>query len=100
MEVPCWWDGSVDSLAATINKMPEGKVHNYMFKGTDSLKFIDQSTNWGFDERTFSNGAAYADLDNDGDLDIVINNINSPAGIYQNNTVKESTNHFLEVKIN
>jgi hypothetical protein len=92
-------DSSRKSDAEKIAKMPEGKVHNYMFKGTDSLKFSDQSTNWGFDEPTFSNGAAYADLDNDGDLDIVINNINSPAGIYQNNSIKDAANHFLEVQL-
>lgn len=64
-----------------IAQMPPGKVHNYMFQGTDSLKFIDRSVAWGFEAPTLSNGAAYADLDNDGDLDLVVNNINAPAGI-------------------
>jgi len=82
-----------------INEMPEGKVHNYIFKGTDSLKFIDKSFDWGFDVPTLSNGTAYADLDNDGDLDIVINNINEVAGLYRNNTSQQSGNHFLDIEL-
>src|SRR5665647_49325 len=78
---------------AVINKMPEGKVSNYIFKGTDSLKFIDKTTAWGVHQPSFSNGAAYADLDNDGDLDIVINNINDPATIYRNNTVQQPVSY-------
>ena len=84
---------------AAINKMPEGKVSNYFFKGTDSLKFVDETTTWGISHPGFSNGAAYADLDNDGDLDIVINNINEPATIYRNNTVQQLANHFLEIQL-
>ncbi|MEO6546868.1 MAG: VCBS repeat-containing protein [Ferruginibacter sp.] len=82
-----------------IAKMPEGKVSNYIFKGTDSLKFIDKSEDWGFQGKGYSNGAAYADLDNDGDLDIVINNINAPASIYRNNSVQQLTNHYLEIEL-
>ena len=82
-----------------IDKMPDGKWHNYIFKGTDSLKFIDQSTEWGFGASTYSNGAAYADLDNDGDLDLVINNINQPASVYRNNAAAQSGNFFLDVEL-
>ena len=82
-----------------IKKMPGGKVHNYLFKGTDSLKYSDKSVDWGFESPTWSNGAAYADLDNDGDLDLVINNINEPAGIYRNNSSNQSGNHFLDVHL-
>ena len=84
---------------AAIKKMPEGKVSNYIFKGTDSLKFIDKTIAWGMHHPAFSNGAAFADLDNDGDLDIVINNINEPATIYRNNTVQQLANHFIEVQL-
>ncbi|MEO6453851.1 MAG: VCBS repeat-containing protein [Ginsengibacter sp.] len=82
-----------------INKMPDGKWHNYIFKGTDSLKFIDESINWGFPEPSYSNGAAYSDLDNDGDLDLVINNINQPAQIYRNNAMQQSGNFYLEIEL-
>ena len=82
-----------------ILKMPAGKVSNTIYKGTDSIKFTDQTKSWGFDKPSFSNGAACADLDNDGDLDIVINNINEPASIYQNQTNQQSNNHYLEIQL-
>lgn len=82
-----------------IALMPEGKVHNYLYKGTDSMRFQDKSIDWGFSEPTLSNGAAYTDLDNDGDLDLVINNINSPAGIYRNDADSLVKNNFLRIKL-
>ncbi|MEO5889188.1 MAG: VCBS repeat-containing protein, partial [Ferruginibacter sp.] len=82
-----------------ISRMPEGKINNFIFKGTDSLKFIDKTLPWGFNNPGISNGAAYADLDNDGDLDIVVNNINERATIYRNNTMQQLDNHFLEVQL-
>jgi len=85
-------------IEAILN-MPTGKVSNTIYKGTDSIKFTDQTKDWGFDKPSFSNGAAYADLDNDGDLDIVINNINEPASIYQNQTNQQSNNHYLEIQL-
>lgn len=70
----------------TIGMMPEGNVHNYLYHGTKSGRFDDKSTAWGFQTPNCANGAAYADLDNDGDLDLITNNLNEPASIYENQT--------------
>ena len=65
-------------------KMPPGDVGNFIFKNNGDLTFEDLSRKWGFSEKSISNGAVYVDLDNDGDLDLVVNNINEQAGIFQN----------------
>jgi enediyne biosynthesis protein E4 len=83
----------------TVQKMPSGKLNNYVFKGTDSLVFDDKTKDWGLEKSGFSNGAAVADLDNDGYLDIVINNMNGPALIYRNNSKQKLTNHYLEIEL-
>jgi len=88
---------SLDQKA--ISMMPEGKVHNYLYKGTDSLLFDDKSQDWGFAAPTVSNGAVYADLDDDGDLELITNNINQPAGIYKNKSEKLFHNNYLKIKL-
>ncbi|WP_439651302.1 VCBS repeat-containing protein [Pontibacter anaerobius] len=82
-----------------IAMMPDGKVHNYLYKGTERLRFEDKSLAWGFAEPTVSNGAVYADLDNDGHLELITNNINQPAGIYKNKGSELSGNNFIKVKL-
>ena len=67
-----------------IDQMPDGKVSNYIFRNNSNLNFIDESKNWGLDYQGYSNGATYSDLDNDGDLDLILNNINSKAKVYSN----------------
>jgi len=81
-----------------IDLMPSGKVHNYLYKGAKDLRFLDKSLDWGFEEEGISNGAAYADLDNDGDLDLISNNLNEPAGIYQNNARQLLKHNFVKIK--
>ncbi len=68
-------------LASYMTSTP---VHNYIFKNNKDLTFTDKSKEWGFEKKGFSNGVAYSDLDNDGDLDLVINNQNKTASIYRN----------------
>ncbi|HKK41639.1 MAG TPA: CRTAC1 family protein, partial [Bacteroidales bacterium] len=89
------------SKSDLIGQIPEVKIHNYLFKNNGNLTFTDMSTEWGLSLPTFSNGAAWADLDNDGDLDLVVNNINDEALIYRNNEREKNpeTGHFLEIKI-
>lgn len=80
-------DDSVQRFASDemfIDKMPLGKVKNMIFRNRGDLTFEDVSGNWMNNPASLSNGAAYADLDNDGDLDLVINNINEPVWVYRN----------------
>ena len=72
-----------------IPKIPIVKVSNYAYENTGEYQFVNQTKAWGMDIPSFSNGAAFVDLDNDGDLDYVTNNINDPAFVYRNNTIAE-----------
>ena len=71
-------------LKQLIDSIPSNRLPNYAFHNQGGMRFTDRSLEWGLDFPTHSNGSAYGDLDNDGDLDLVINNINQPAGIYEN----------------
>ena len=76
-------------------KMPDGKVSNYFYENVNG-QFLKRSKAYGLDLKGISNGAAYADLDNDGDLDLVVNNINQPVAIYENTT---NNDNFLKIKL-
>lgn len=89
---------SVDKLEDILDRIPPNKAHNYYFQNRGNLTFEDRSLVDGLADENLSNGAAYADLDNDGDLDLVLNNIDEPAGIYRNNA-EQSGNHYLKVKL-
>ncbi len=82
-----------------LNKMfsffPVEKIKNYMYKNTNGLVFEKVTDTWGFSQKTFSTGAAFGDLDNDGDLDLVVNNINDFSAIYKNNTVERFMTNYL-----
>ncbi|GAA3579117.1 VCBS repeat-containing protein [Snuella lapsa] len=79
-----------------VKKTPQRKTKNYFFKNKGELTFTKKSEAWGVTDATFSNGAAYADLDNDGDLDLVINNIDEAATVLRNNSNK----NYLQFKLN
>ncbi|RYE36565.1 MAG: RNA-binding protein [Sphingobacteriaceae bacterium] len=83
-----------------LSQIPEVKLHNYAFQNKGDLTFSDESKNWGLATPTFSNGAVYADLNNDGAMDMIINNINDEAMIYKNTSRKEEPDktHFLQIK--
>ena len=91
----------VASKKFTLDQIPKVKIHNYGFRNNGNLSFSNQTEAWGLSIPSFSNGAAYVDLDNDGDLDIVINNINDEAFLYENTSghSKENTNHFLNIHL-
>ncbi len=92
----------VASKKQLLMQVPEVKLHNYAFRNNGDLTFTNISDSWGMTERTFSNGSAYADLDGDGDLDLVINNINDEALVYRNTTRESGTDetHFLRLRLN
>jgi hypothetical protein len=88
-------------LSYTLKQIPQVKLHNYAFHNNGNLTFDDVSKNWGLTAVTFSNGAAYADLDNDGDLEMIVNNINDEASVYENTTMDSKTagKYYLDVKL-
>jgi hypothetical protein len=73
-----------NSIKLMIDMMPSEPIINYVFKNNGDLTFTNKAMNWGMHEPTFSNGSAYGDLDNDGDLDIAVNNVNMPSFLYEN----------------
>jgi enediyne biosynthesis protein E4 len=90
---------SVDPIPEYIRKMPTNSIPNYIFQNKGNGTFQKMTSDWGFDQKGISAGAAYADLDNDGDLDLVINNSNDFAGIYKNNSETLVKNNYLRAQL-
>jgi enediyne biosynthesis protein E4 len=82
-----------------VSALPQVPLLDYLFENNGDLTFSRRSEDWGFTEPGFSSGACYADLDNDGDLELVINQFNSPAKIFKNNTSEKGSNRFLSIQL-
>ncbi len=90
------WD--VVDIDKTMNINPSIKLSNYAYKNNKDLTFENKTKDWGLDQKTFSNGSAYADLDNDGDLDLIINNVNDVALLYRNNSENRANSNYIRIK--
>jgi hypothetical protein len=91
---------TIGSKSIILNAIPQVKIPSYAFHNNGDLTFTDVSKSWGITTPSFSNGAVYVDLDNDGDLDLVVNNINDIASVYRNMSRDRNKNntHYLNIK--
>ncbi|HMH23234.1 MAG TPA: VCBS repeat-containing protein [Puia sp.] len=99
-----------EDVLGIVDHMPSSGVTSYLFRNNgdsardpggsaQGLQFSDMGARWGIRLPSNSNGAAYVDLDNDGDLDLVVNNINQPAFVYENRASQKTNNHYLQIKL-
>jgi enediyne biosynthesis protein E4 len=88
-----------DNDMALVNKFPQIKLPNKVYRNSGNMKFDDMQTLVANDKPTFSNGCAYADFDNDGDLDIVVNNIDDEAMLYKNSTNDDDSAKYIQLKL-
>lgn len=89
-----------EDVLEILQQMPASNVVNYLYKNNGDLTFSNVGKKWGTDTASNSNGAVYSDLDNDGDLDLVVNNVNLPAFIFRNDANQQLKNNYLKVKLN
>ena len=92
-------EGNKEEMWKLIQQMPSTKLNNYLFRNNHDLTFSNLTKEWGFTANGVSNGSAYADLDNDGDLDLIINRLDAAPGIYKNNTTETTHAHFIKIRL-
>ena len=92
-------DAKREEKLKAIHALENVPIQNYLYENNGDLTFTKRSDDWGFTEKGFSNGAVYADLDNDGDLELITNDFNSEAKVYENKANTLLQNHFLKVKL-
>ena len=91
--------GKKKEFDSILNEMPSNPIPNYAFQNNADLTFDNKTKDWGLNEPSFSNGSAYADLDNDGDLDLVVNNVNQEVLIYKNRSSEKLENNYLKLNL-
>jgi hypothetical protein len=91
--------GKEEALMGLIEKMPPIFVSNYLYHNQGNLKFENKAEEWGLEEETVSNAAAYADLDGDGDLDLIVCHTNDLVTVYKNNSERLFNNTYLKVRL-
>lgn len=92
-------DREPTKLMDLVTAMPSTTLSNYIFQNNQDLGFTNKKNDWGITDPGISSGAVYADLDNDGDLDLVVNRINQPAAIYRNNSQEQTKNNFARFSL-
>ncbi|QNJ98187.1 VCBS repeat-containing protein [Constantimarinum furrinae] len=90
---------NLEYIKMILDELPENMIKNYIYRNEGDIRFSNMRDQWGLTQTSYSNGAAYADLDNDGDLDIVISNIDHPAFLYENKSELLSDKNYLKVKL-
>lgn len=91
--------GQKQDVDEVLKHIPQNPLTNKVYQNQQNLRFKDMAKTWGLGQPSFSNGAAYGDLDNDGDLDLVVNNENQPSFLYRNNSREFNKNHFIGFKL-